>query len=315
MKYVMGFDGGGTKTAAVLMDDARNVVARHTGASSNVHSNPDENVRNVLRDMVEGLLRQGGIAQEAVAGAVFSMAGCDSEADRRRYGALAAPHFAPSTRVEITNDAVAAMRACLGTTHGILVISGTGSICLGRNEITGTETRAGGWGHLLADEGSGFWIGLEGLRAFAAEADGRGIPTALTPMLFEHLALGEPRDLLAFAYDEAASGGDAPKARIASIGRLVAEAARGGDAVCTRILERQAADLASLVPPVYRRLFPDGGAAQLGLWGGTIVHNDMYRGMFLAELARHGLPVEPVVNKDADAAEGAANYAWDLMRT
>src|SRR5204862_1881072 len=88
----------------------------------------------------------------------------------------------------IVNDALIALQAGIGDAPGIVVVSGTGSIAYGRN-AQGEAARAGGWGHVLGDEGSGYWIGRLALRAVVRHADGRGRATRLTPLLLGHFGL------------------------------------------------------------------------------------------------------------------------------
>jgi N-acetylglucosamine kinase-like BadF-type ATPase len=118
-----------------------------------------------------------------------------------------------------------------------------------------------------------------------------------------------PRDIISLVY-----GPEGTKARIASLARVVIEHAEAGDAVASRILDEQAQLLVSLVGPVHQRLFAGESApAPLGLWGGNLVHVKSYRDRFLARLEKTGLNVEPVLRPDAEAVDGAARHALNVL--
>ena len=109
----------------------------------------------------------------------------------RRIGARA--------RILVTNDALIALVAGAGVGPGVVVIAGTGSIAYGRNAHD-EAARAGGWGYILADEGSGFWIGRQALRAVVRAADGRGPATALTPLVLEFFGVTRAEQLVREVY-------------------------------------------------------------------------------------------------------------------
>jgi N-acetylglucosamine kinase-like BadF-type ATPase len=231
------------------------------------------------------------------------MAGCDRPADRAFIENIVRGCIADRTKILIVNDAVVAMVAVLGRLHGILVIGGTGSIVLGYNDHTGATTRCGGWGHLLGDEGSGYMIGLEALRAIMKEFDGRGQATSLTPRMLAALELKSPTDLIGWTYMSGKG-----KTEIAALARHVHDEAEAGDAVAKRILAEQAALLAIQVGTVYKRLFGAAGErVSLALWGGNLVNSSGYRETFTAEVGRLGLPLD-VVMRDERAVVGAATH-------
>ncbi|MDK2970595.1 MAG: hypothetical protein PWP23_350 [Candidatus Sumerlaeota bacterium] len=307
--YVIGVDGGGTKTLGLLMDDAGNVLARAMAPSSNIHSNPHPQVEKVLQGLVRDLCRDGGISESQLDAICLGMAGCDSPADREVLQGFLRPILPEKTELTIINDAVVAARAVLGRLHGLLLIAGTGSICFGWNDEKNTKARSGGWGHLLADEGSGYMLGMEALRAVLRSVDGRGDPTVLQERLLKHLEVDEPRGLLQIVY-----GPKGTKAFIGGLARFVMEADADGDAVAGRILDQQAEELVRLVIPVYEKLFrPEDGEISLGLWGGNLVHVANYRRRFLENLAECGLPIQPIMAPDAEAVIGAARHALSLL--
>ncbi|MCC5874723.1 MAG: ROK family protein [Candidatus Sumerlaeia bacterium] len=302
-RIVIGVDGGGTKTAGILFCEDGKELATHEVGSTNPHSNPEDTESSRMKELIETLLDQGKLTRDNLDGICLGMAGCDRPADRNFLDNIVRRHVATDTPILLVNDAMVAMVGVIGRLHGILVIAGTGSICFGFDETTGTKARCGGWGHYLGDEGSGFLIGLEGLRAIMREFDECAEKTSLTKEVLAHLKLDSPTDLIGWTYMQ---GNGKPE--IAALARLVHEQAAAGDSISIRILETQATDLANQVATVYKRLFAGReGTIPLALWGGNLQHVDLYRKLFTDRVADHKLPLEPVM-KDVPAMIGAARH-------
>ena len=188
---VLGIDAGGTKTVCLLADEDGRVRASARGPGANLAVLGELEVEKVLYDVMEQAL---GSQSDEPAVICLGIAGVDREEDAaiirgimRRIG-----HKAPAL---VVNDALIALEAGAGAGPGIVIISGTGSICYGRND-RGQAARAGGWGPVLADEGSGWWIGQRTVRAVMRQFDGRGPATALTPRVLAHFEVVEPQELV-----------------------------------------------------------------------------------------------------------------------
>jgi N-acetylglucosamine kinase-like BadF-type ATPase len=184
---------------------------------------------------------------------------------------------------------------------GVLVVAGTGSIAWAR-ALDGTTVRVGGWGQLLGDEGSGYDIGLSGLRAVARAADGRGEPTALTDAIPDHLGLAAPDALIAWA-------AAASKAQIAALAPIVLRCADGGDAAALALRSAAVDALVELVATAARRV--DANAPQVALAGGLIAGDGPLRA-HVSEALRRRLPQARVSDRPVDAALGAARIARTL---
>jgi len=300
-RLVIGVDGGGTKTHGILYSEDGKTLAEGFFPSSNPHSNPEAAVRDALHSLIDTMLVQSGKKLTEIAGICLGMSGCDRPADKGFIEGIVRENVGPTFPVLIVNDAVVAMVAVLKKLHGILVISGTGSICLGYHEGKGINTRCGGWGHLLADEGSGYSIGLGGLKAVLHAHDGRLAPTSLTARVLGELKLESPTDLIGWTYMSGKG-----KTEIAALSRLVHEEAGKGDDAASGILDEQAALLVSIVTPVYTRLFGENREpAQIALWGGNLMNVAHYRERFEKRIAATGLPLEPIM-RDEQAVVGAA---------
>lgn len=302
-RLVIGVDGGGTKTHGVLFREDGEVLAEGFFPGSNPHSNPEAHVQAALHDLIATLLREGGARVSDIDGICMGMAGCDRPEDKGLIERIVRRKVGTDLKLIIENDAVVAMTAVLGKLNGILVIAGTGSICFGFSEKKQRRRRCGGWGHLIADQGSGYLIGLSAIRAIMDAYDGRRPETALTKRILTDLKLDSPTDLIGWTY---ISGNG--KTEIAALSRFVHEEADKGDEVSVNILKTQATELFDIVLPVYRDLFEDEGeTTQLALWGGNLVHAETYRGYFIKAIEESGLPIEPVIREEK-AVIGAARY-------
>src|SRR5207237_4016708 len=141
-----------------------------------------------------------------------------------------------------------ALVAGAGNEPGIVVIAGTGSIVYGRN-AQHVAARAGGWGHILGDEGSGYWIGREALAAVMRADDGRGPETRLTGDVLEHFNITSTSQLPRIVYDR-----ELPRMSVAALGPIVQQAREQGDVVAMRILEHAADELVLAARSVATRL-------------------------------------------------------------
>jgi N-acetylglucosamine kinase-like BadF-type ATPase len=258
--HVLGIDAGGTKTVCYLAAEDGTVVGEARGGGANLQIEGELGVEKVLHAVMEEAL--GGRA--ASVGAVcLGAAGVDREQERqvvlqimRRISARA--------RTLVVNDALVALTAGVSDAPGVVLICGTGSIVYGRN-ARNEAARAGGWGHLLGDEGSGYWIGCRALQAVVRARDGRGPATALTSKVLARFGAAGIDDLIAEVYDR--------PARLHVIARLastVQEAGDEGDEVAGRILEQAAHELVSAARPVIDRLRLQAEAFDFVLAGGVL---------------------------------------------
>ena len=291
--FVLGIDAGGTKTVCLLADGDGRVLASARGPGANLQSLGELEVEKVLHDVMDSVLAGERTPPAAIC---LGIAGVDRPHDNaiisgimRRIG-LKAP-------VLVVNDALAALVAGAGDQGpGIVLIAGTGSICYGRNE-DGRAARAGGWGYILGDEGSGWWIGRQALSAVMRAGDGRGPATVLSPRVLEHFALAEINDLVHEVYYR-----DTRRRAVAGLSGVVQGAADEGDVVARQILSDAADELVLAVRSVATRLEMRGLQFPLVLSGSlfrvvpTLLSDVLVR---LAEVAPRSQPkvldVEPAM--------------------
>ncbi len=211
-----------------------------------------------------------------VAAAILAVAGIDTDTERKRLLSGVAGLSAPIMLA--VNDVVAAWAAGSLASPGIAAISGTGSNTFGVNS-QGAAWRCGGWGHIVGDEGSGYMVAVNGIRAALAYRDGRNEWTTLVPRLLDFYRLQHIEDIKPIIYR------DFDKARIAAFGAQVAEAADEGDEMATRIFRQAAADVAAQISAVYAAL-NFGGPAEVTLIGSSFRAGEVFLGP-LREHLRH----------------------------
>ncbi len=263
--YIIGIDGGGTKTIGVLTTAAGEQLAYVESGPANYHAVGEKETEAVLGTVVSSLYETAGIAADSAVHVCLGMAGLGRPEDRQIIGRLC-DRLGISAERTLTHDAHIALVGGTGKQDGIIVISGTGAIVYGINR-NGEEARASGWGYLLGDEGSGYDIALKGLQAVARAADRRGPPTELTTGLLKRLRFTEPTELVRWVHA-------ADRRAIAALSEVVFETAETGDAVAADIIDRAAEELACATGAVIQQLGPQA-RFDVVLSGGNLRHQTL----------------------------------------
>ena len=284
---VLGIDGGGTRTRAVLVDTGGHVLGVGIADGSNVHDVGPTVAGRQLRAAVERAWAVLGGARRRIASAGCCLAGLVTDADRTvAMAALAeAGLLTEGSQLVLDHDGAAAVAGAHLGRPGLVLIAGTGSACYGR-AVDGSGLRVGGWGWWFGDEGSGAWLGREALVAVAEAADGRGRATALSASVLQHLECGDADDLLFRVY---VRGLD--RAGTASLAPLVFVAAAAHDPVASAIVERAADHLARVVETAVRAIATE--RPPLALVGGVATAAGM-RAPLDRALERRGVDVDVV---------------------
>jgi len=199
--HVIGIDAGGTKTVCLLADERGMILSEGRGPGANLHAAGEDAVEQVLRDVIAEAIGSRRIVPAAIC---LGIAGVDREDEMRTVRAVMG-RIGHESRVLIVNDALIALTAGARDAPAVVIVSGTGSIVYGRN-ANGEAARAGGWGHMIGDEGSGYWIGREALSAVMRAYDGRGPATRLTDAILAHLTVNDESRLPRIVYDREVPG-------------------------------------------------------------------------------------------------------------
>ena len=258
MIYVLGIDAGGTKTVCQLADEEGTVLAEARGGGANLQALGEFEVEKVLHQVMEEAIGDRPVVPSVIC---LGIAGVDRPDDATIVRAIM-KRIGYKARVIVVNDALVALEAGAPRQPGVVIISGTGSISYGRN-ADGEAARSGGWGYVLGDEGSGYWIGRSALRAVLREADKRGPKTVLTQMLLEHFGVGQAQGLIHEVYHT-----NLKPAAIGALARSVQRAYLQGDQAAVGILRAAANELESAAMSVARRLGLVGQAFPFILSGG-----------------------------------------------
>jgi N-acetylglucosamine kinase-like BadF-type ATPase len=301
MTHFVAIDGGGTKTTAVIVDHAGNEIARTTTTTSNPSVIGLEPATTVLTSLVADILGAANVDAPA-AGLWAGLSGFGRANDHAVLRARLSPFTAD---LKLTND-VELVLGAYPDMVGIAAIAGTGSIVAGRNR-SGDFVRVGGWGHIFGDEGSGYFYGVEALRAVAAAIDGTGPDTDLARRILDEVGVADPFDLIPRIY------GAMDKAAIANLSRHTMDAAYHGDAVALSIVERGAALMATMITTAARRL-GIAGHLPLALAGGVYLHNQITRRHLMDILEPNWSSIETTLVIDP-ALTAARSLAASRSRT
>ncbi|HUA73617.1 MAG TPA: BadF/BadG/BcrA/BcrD ATPase family protein [Solirubrobacteraceae bacterium] len=255
-RYLLGLDGGATKTLAAVLDLERQVVHLAHGGPSNEDAIGSEAATGALGAVAEQALKRAGIGRDELAAAVLAVAGTDTDAIVRQVHATQGEDWI------VVNDVVGAWAAATAARPGIGAIAGTGSNVFGVGP-DGRTWRVGGWGHLLGDEGGGYWLGIESIRAAVHDRDGSGPATAISDAAAKFFEMPSVEALAAHVYSKPLTKGE-----IAAFAVEACKLAEAGDAVAHRLYQRGAELLGAQVAEVAARTGLAGeGAFPVGLIG------------------------------------------------
>jgi N-acetylglucosamine kinase-like BadF-type ATPase len=253
---------------------------------------------------VDEALSEARVARAPVAAACVALAGADRETVRNPLREWARKRRLAES-LEFVHDALPILAAGTSAGWGIALIAGTGSFAFGRN-AAGRSARCGGWGYLFGDEGSGYAIGLAGLRAVSHAADGRGPPTTLLAALLQRLKVAQPLDLIPAVYRSATD-----RSAIASLAEVVLDAAAAGDVAAQKIVGDAVGELAEMVAALAETLELSLAPFPLALGGGVLLHSQLLRARVRESLAARGLTADPVACVP-EPVLGAVRLARDL---
>ena len=272
-EVILAVDGGATKTAVTVRKRDGTILFEGQGEGSNYQTTGADRVKEVLLDLLIGVKEVLPVIQVDIA--VFALAGIDSERDESIVRGIVEEVCRLSGlqagKLIVENDAQATLLGVTGFKPGALLISGTGSIAFA-HDGKGNIFRSGGWGHRAGDEGSGYWMGREAMRAVFRMEDGRGPLTSLYVDVLEELSLTTIDDLAGWLYRP-----DYSVDRVARLSVIVDRCARQGDCVAVRILEEAATELALLVASILRRSRMEDGECVVYLNGGAVIHSERLR--------------------------------------
>jgi len=240
----LGVDGGGTKTEFVLIDRAGRVAGRHQGGASYYLQVGFDGLNRVLADGVAAVIGQADAGPGDIIYAFFGLPAYGEDSEVRPLLDVMPEAVLGHRRYHCGNDMVCGWAGSLASRDGINIVAGTGSI--GYGEYRGRNARAGGWGEVFSDEGSAYWIAVQGLNAFTRMSDGRRARGPLHDIFRAHFELADDLDVCGRVMGQGTPSRDA----IAALSQLVSRAAEAGDPAALGIFETAGAELAAMVEAI-----------------------------------------------------------------
>lgn len=277
--FVVGVDGGGTKTLGHLADLNGAAVATHSAGPTNPNVVGVEESARTICNLVRHLCTQRSCRPGNLRGITLGLAGAGGEKIqvelREKVARGLREAGMPDPPVQVVTDIRIALEGAFGGRAGIAVVAGTGSSIMYKTE-QGEVGLIGGWGRILGDEGSGYFIGSEALKAVIRDHDGLGHAETLRKALAERFGLDSRYRIVEAIYRQ--------QFPIPSLAPLVFELVGKSDDVSCEILNRAAALLAAQVGAALARM--GEGPAGMVLNGGLLEHETAFKDVFIREITK-----------------------------
>ena len=305
MKYLIGVDGGGTKTDSAIADLSGKIIHQTTGKPSNfLVVGIEEAVENIFDLIEENLFALEGDFAE-VKQIVIGVAGAGREEDAillekgfQDYANQLGIHF---KGVKVVSDAHIALEGAFPDSAGCILIAGTGSILFGKDK-KGVIHRVGGFGRLIGDEGSGYSIGRKALNAVSKASDGRGEETLISELLNAKMNSGSTNGIINKVYKE--------KLDVASVAKIVIAAAEEGDPIAEDILDEEADELVIHIKSLLNKIQSN----ELNVaFSGSLIDNKNFYSDLLKQKIKFTLPKIKVVQAASTPVSGAILFAKRIV--
>lgn len=249
MPWVLGLDGGGSRTVALIANEKGRVLGRGESGPATQHTAGLARAAEAIRSATFQALDDAGLMIQALSAACFALVGADHTIDRQVMASVIAS-LGLKCPITLEHDATAALAGATGGRPGAIIIADTGAMAYAEDG-TGQRARADGYGPIVGDSGSGYEVGRKAIRAALRHEDGRGPATLLTERIMRRFMLGSMTDVLNLVH-----GNPAPLQRqdIAAIAPKVIQCAQEGDRVALDLIRTAGQELGTSVSAVLRRL-------------------------------------------------------------
>jgi len=305
---VLGVDGGGTKSIGLISDLSGNILSRREVGATNPNVVGLEASADNLFRLISKCCEDVRCPPFELRSVVLGLAGAGDKEFREQIkesvNALFAKNGSKSLRIHVESDARVALEGAFDGGPGVVIISGTGSIVMGKT-LSGDVHTVGGWGRILGDEGSGYSIGRDGVRAVTLEYDGRGDSTKLKELLATNLQWTTRESIIKAVYRE--------QFDLAKVAPFVMEAAMNHDAICQKILQNAASQFIEQIRVIVMKM---GLFQKIGLvmCGGLFEHSTVFSNVLKLKIMK-GLPQVEVRQASQSPAHGAVRMAISRVRT
>ena len=267
----LGVDGGGTKTSVALMNADQKVIAEGSGGPSNpLRVGVETAVANIAK-AIDKACDNGDVSRGDIVAATLGLAGVRRKDIRERVQESFVARFRVRKITVVTDADIALYGTTLGEA-GLVVIAGTGSVCLG---IDGNGGRAmsGGWGPIAGDEGGGRGIAGEALHAIAKASDGRGPMTQLSERAAVYFRASNVDNLIGAIYAP-----NMDNSRIAGFAKFVVETAAEGDNIAIEIINAAGRELGTAAVAVIEKLELEKAQFPIGCVGSVFNAGELLTG-------------------------------------
>lgn len=305
--YFLGVDGGGTKTQFVITDEKGNILGKSLGGSTYIRSIEIEEICETLKNGIASALENAQLKNITFTKSCFGIAGLDNPKDFDNFlkyvnsiseGVLGENPI-------VLNDAVCALRRGTDKSFGVTIVAGTGSNCYGKNK-EGKEVFVGGLGHIISDEGGGYYVGLAVLHAAAKSYDGRIEKSLLEELVYKHFGLSNMRDVILKVHEKTFGKKD-----IASLAMVCEEASDKGDKEAQEIFANAASELFLMGSTAIKKLGMQNEEFDLVCSGGAFKNESGVLRKKLEGLIKENFGKAVVIYPNNEPAMGSVFMAID----
>ena len=289
MQYIIGVDGGGTKTEAIAYDLDGREISRGYAGLGNILIDKDTALKNIELSILECTEK---LKLDDCVYLCLGLAGCEAGDNKVIIQQYLKGRF--NCPIKVINDGEIALSALLKGNDGIMTIAGTGSITIGK--YNGKEVRVGGWGHLIGDQGSGYFIVMAAIKIIFTEHDLGLTDSMLTKEIFRATNCENRKQLLQFVYNS-------NKGEIAALVPVILKMCENGDNTCTQILKDAGVDLAKNTIRAIK-LLGVKGTIKVAIKGSIITKIQIVKDEFKNEFVRNTIKIQ-LYDEDISSAKGA----------
>jgi len=268
--YVLAIDGGGTKTTAIICDEKGQCFAQIDTTRSNPTAMDQPYFEATIHSIMQSLQQQNPQIVAEVTSCFAGMAGVMELQAESMVESILRQYVCDSATIKVDNDALIALYAGTLGKAGIVQIAGTGAITMGYDKQQHYH-RVGGWGYLFDDEGSGYDLGVQLLKAVLQSYDGRAPRTILTEAVMKHFSVDDVPQLIACVYGE-----EHPRTVIAPVSAYIVAAADDGDLVAKRIIEEACQNYFKAIKACYLRMAWGQEEVPVVLCGGVFTNENYF---------------------------------------
>lgn len=297
MEYFLGVDGGGSKTKFILTDSCLNILESEIKEGCDFHRVGVDGVSNIFLEGIQAVLKGHSESFNSIKGAAWGIPRFGETDKVDNEITLFLKKLLPNTKQVFFNDVDLGIAGSLALKAGIHIVSGTGAIAIGKNE-KGNTFRCSGWDEHFGDEGSSYWLGMQTLKLFTMEADGRKSKGALYEIIKSYFNLKRDFDLIEYFYEELYG----KREKIAHVQFQLYKAAIEGDVYAKALYRKAAFELSRPVKTLIDEINFEGKPIMVSYSGGTFKANDLILTPFQEFLSEYPIKlIKPIFSPEIGA--------------